>query len=119
MSPYNRLWTKTAFAKVPEIGAQDGKGDEAVAYVKIFSIRSDQRWYVLEYDPVTGRAFCLQTQNGDASYGYSAINGDGWNGESMQDTNDRMRLPPLERDSSFKPTKVSTIKEKCGTSCPA
>lgn len=108
MSPYNKLWTKTAFAKVPAIGSQDGKGDNAVAHVKIFALSG--RWYVLEYDPETGRAFCLhQNTNGDVSIGYSPINevnpGD-WDGEDMQSQNNQWkekgyRFPPFERDSSF------------------
>lgn len=129
MSPYNKLWTKTAFAKVPAIGAQDGKGDDAIAHVKIFA-RSG-RWYVLEYDPETGNAFCLhQNSHGDVSFGYSAIcevNPGDWSGEDMQSQNDHFRvngyrMPPFERDSSFGRTKgwtVAEIKASFERGCPA
>lgn len=117
MSPYNKLWTKTAFAKVPNLYAtEETPVDQKVAHVKIFSIRSDQRWYVLEYDPETGKAFCLHTANGDSSLGYSIINdpGDNWEGEDMQAINNRNAriLPPFERCSHFTPMTVGEIKAK-------
>lgn len=120
-SPYNRLWTKTAYRNVPNLGETNGQGDDAVAHVKIFSIRSQQRWYVIEYDPETGRAFCLVTDliTGDSELGYSAIRevnpGDYEpedRGGVMQCVNDDSRVPPFERDSSFKPKTVGEIKEK-------
>ena len=115
MSPYNKLWTKTAFKSVPALYAQDGKGDAAIARVKLSCIRNDMRWYVLEYDPETGRAFCLVTNQGEAELGYSAINevnpGD-WGGEDMMSLNNRSMVPPFERDSSFTEATVGEIKAK-------
>ena len=67
MHAYNKLWTKTAFKKVPGIGETDGQGDKALAHVKLFSPRTGQRWYVIEYDPENGRAFCLHTQHDEAT----------------------------------------------------
>jgi len=123
MSPYNKLWTKTAFVNVPPLYATENVPvDDKTAYVKIFCIRNDQRWFVLEYDPQTGKAFCLHTQNGETELGYSIINdpGDNWDGEDMQSLNNRARmLPPFERDSSFQPTTLAKIREKYGTACPA
>ncbi len=115
MSPYNKLWTKTAYAKVPALYDQEKLGDKAVARVKLFCINNDMRWYVLEFDPENGRAFCLVTQNGEAELGYSAINevnpGD-WEGEDMMSLNNRSMVPPYERDSSFKEATVGEIKAK-------
>ncbi len=118
MSPYNKLWTKTAFAKVPALYAtEDVPADEKIAHVKIFSIGDDQRWYVLEYDPETGTAFCLHWNRGESELGYSSI-------EEMQSLNNRPRImPPFERDSSFgrsgKGWTVAEIKASLERSCPA
>lgn len=115
-SPYNKLWTKTSFAKVPGIGEQEGLGDEAKAYVKICCIRTGTRWYIFEYDKETGQAYCwCKTVSGDGSFGYSAINevtGGDWGGEDMQSLNDGVRFPSLERESHFSPITIAKIREK-------
>jgi hypothetical protein len=124
MSPYNKLHTKTAFAKVPALYATEKiPADEKIAHVKIFCITDDQRWYVLEYDPETGKAFCLHTNLGDSSLGYSIINdpGNNWEGEDMQALNNRRArsLPPFERDAHFSPTSVADIKANLAQGNPA
>ena len=127
-SPYNKLWTKTAFANVPGIGEQDGLGDEAVAHVKICCIRTGTRWYVFEYDKETGRAYCwCKTNGGDGSFGYSVINevhpGDydvEDRGGIMQWVNDMQpKHPPYERESHFPPITIAKIREKFKAGCPA
>lgn len=120
MSPYNKLFTKTAFAQVPGIGGQDGLGDEAVAHVKICCIKTGTRWYVFEYDRETGRAYCwCKRTDGDGSFGFSVINevnpGDYApedRGGIMQCVNDRSRVPPFERESHFSPITIAKIREK-------
>ena len=119
-SPYNKLWTKTSFAKVPGIGEQDGLGDEAVAHVKICCIRTGTRWYIFEYDKETGRAYCWCKRPGDdGSFGYTAIRevnpGDYLSedrGGVLQCVNDSMRFPPYERESHFSPITIAKIREK-------
>lgn len=120
MSPYNKLWTKTAFAKVPGMGEQAELGDEKVAHVKIVCIRTGTRWYVFEYDKETGQAYCwCKTRNGDGSFGYTAIhevNPDDYDKEDrggvLQCVNDDSRLPPYERESHFDPITIAKIREK-------
>ena len=122
MSPYNKLWTKTAFQNVPNIGEAEG---DPICYVKFFSPLTGWRWYVTEYDPSTGRA-CGLVQGFETEYGDFIINevnpGD-WEGEDMQSQNDnfrgRYRCPPFERDAHFKPTLLSVVQEKLNTGCPA
>lgn len=46
-------------AGVPAIYAQDGKGDAAIAYVKIFDPCGSWTWFVTEWNPETGEAFGL------------------------------------------------------------
>lgn len=113
MAKCNTLVTKTAFANVPLMRAQEGKGDEAIAYVKIFSPLTGWRYYVTEYDHETGEAFGLVEGN-EIELGTFALSGDGWDGESMQDQNDnfegKYRCPPFERDLHFTPTTIGKIR---------
>jgi len=110
MKPANQLWTKTAFAKVPPIYSQDGKGDDAIAYVKVFCITNGWRYYITEYDPSTGEAFGL-VQGFEVELGSFALTGDQWTDDSMQQLNDKARiLPPFERDFHFKPATIGAIR---------
>jgi hypothetical protein len=126
MAKANNLWTKTAFAKVPTLKAQDGKGDDAIAYVKVFSPLNGWRWYITEYDPTTGEAFGL-VQGHEVELGTIPLNNplgeDGWDGEDMQYQNDHFRgrfiMPPFERDLHFKPTTIGAIRESIERGCPA
>jgi hypothetical protein len=112
MARANTLFTKTAFAKVPQLRATEKQGFEAVAHVLIFSIRSDHRHYILEYDPETGEAFVLTTNEDVCEYGYISI-------PELQATNDNFRqkgfaCPPFEREIHGTPRggyKVGRIKE--------
>lgn len=127
MAAANKLWTKTSFKKVPPLLAQDGKGDDAVAYVKIFSILSGWRWYITEYDPETGEAFGL-VQGHEVELGTFALNDpfpkdEGYGGEDMQSQNINFRgrylCPPFERDLHFKPTTIGKIRESIKQGFPA
>jgi len=122
MAKCNTLVTKTAFAKVPPIRAQDGLGDEAIAYVKVFSPLNGWRWYITEYDPETGEAFGL-VQGNEIELGSFALSGYGWDGESMQDQNDNFRgrfsIPPFERDLYYTPTTLGKIRESIAKGNPA
>lgn len=44
-------------AAIPAIYAQDGKGLDAVAYLKLFLPGTRWTWYLTEYDPADDRAF--------------------------------------------------------------
>jgi len=126
MAKANVLWTKTAFAKVPKIMSQDGKGENAVAYVKLFSPLSGWRWYITEYDTETGEAFGL-VQGSEVELGNFAIkevNVGDWGGQDMQSHNDnfrkhRYRMPPFERDLHFKPTTIGKIRKTIEVGHPA
>jgi len=96
MARSNTLVTKTAFAKVPPIGGTKGQGDNARAFVKLFSNFSDHRHYVLEYNPETGEAFVLTTNQDVCEYGYISI-------PEMQELNTNHRqhrfpCPPMQRE---------------------
>lgn len=125
MSPYNNLWTKTAFAKVPPLKAQDGKGDDAIAYAKLFCPQNGWRWYITEYDPETGEAFGL-VQGHEVELGTFAIhevNPGDWEGEDMQSQNNNWRgkypYPPFERDAHFRPTTIGEVRTSIELGHPA
>lgn len=115
MAKANNLYTKTAFARVPALYANENKGDEAIAYVKIVCPLNGWRWFVTEYDPETGRAFGL-VQGNDIELGYFMVNGT-LDDDALQAHNDnwrqmKYRFPPFERDLHFKPQSLADIKRK-------
>lgn len=122
MAKCNKLFTKTAFAKVPALYATENvKAENKVAFVKIFSILSDHRHYVIEYDPETGEAFVLTTNQDVCELGYISI-------PEMQNMNDNFRaadpnrpgrprarwiMPPWERElhASTEGYSIASVQE--------
>lgn len=104
------LLTKALKRKLPAIYAQDGKGDEAIVHVKLFSPYSDHYYYLTEYDPTTNQAFGLtyrlsmSDQDPAGELGYISI-------EELE-TLHCHGLPLIERDCYFKPTTIGKIKAK-------
>lgn len=96
------LLTAADLKALPPTGSQDGKGDAAVALVKLFTPWTSWTWYVTEYDPSTGEAFGL-VQGLEEELGYfsipelSSIRGPGG-----------LRV---ERDLHFKPAPISEIRQ--------
>lgn len=54
-----KLITKDLARKIPALYAQDGKGMEATAFVKLFTPWTNWTWYITEMDPGTGECFGL------------------------------------------------------------
>lgn len=54
-----KLITKTLAKKIPALYAQDGKGHQATAFVKLFTPDANWTWYITEMDPETGECFGL------------------------------------------------------------
>lgn len=85
MTPANRLYTKTAFKKVPPLYAtEDVPTEEKVAHVKIFGNFTHHRHYIIEYNPETGIAFVLTTNQDVCELGYVDLN-------ELQDMNTNFR----------------------------
>jgi len=97
MAKSNKLWTKTAWARIPALYATEHTPDtKRRALVKIFSNLSDHRHYVIEYNPETGIAFCLTTNQDVCEFGYVSI-------PELQELNDNFRqhrfiCPPFQRE---------------------
>lgn len=95
-----KLITKKLERVLPPIMAQDGKGPDAVAYVKWFTPWTHWTWYATEYDPETGRCFGLV--DGQAmEMGY-------WNLQELRDIEGPHSLE-IERDMGWGPKKLSEI----------
>ena len=45
-----KLLTKELIKKLPKLNAQEGKGMNAIAYIKFFALFSDWTWYATEFD---------------------------------------------------------------------
>ena len=88
---------------LPALYAQDGKGDEAIAYVKLFTPDSSWTWFLTEFDPATRTAFAL-VQGHETELGYVSL-------EELEAVRGKLGLP-VERDTSFRPTTLSAIRRK-------
>jgi hypothetical protein len=53
----NTLLTAAQIRQLPPLYSQDGKGEEAIAQVKLFTPWTSWTWYASEYDPETRRCF--------------------------------------------------------------
>lgn len=92
-------------AQLPPLYAQDGKGDDAIAYVKYFL--GGFTWYGTEFDPDTnemfGKTFSMMCPDGELGYfsldELSQVRAKG--------------LFPVERDEHFKPTPLKDCKNPC------
>jgi hypothetical protein len=92
--------------KIPPLYSQDGKGDNAVAFVKIFNPTGDQTWFITEYDPTEDRAFGLVYMHGESELGYIDMN-------ELRRVRGQFGLP-LERDIHFRKMTLGQIRAKRG-----
>ncbi len=96
-----KLLTKENLKQLPALYEQDGKGDEAVAYVKFFTPDSNWTWYATEYDPETETFFGL-VDGFDKELGYFTL-------ADLQNVRGGLGLP-VERDRYFSPTTLGELK---------
>lgn len=94
------LLPKEIEAKIPGLYAQDGKGVDAVAYVKFFTPDSNWTWYVMEYDPQEQICFGL-VDGFEKELGYFSL-------IEMKQIKGVLGLD-VERDLSFKPTALRDL----------
>lgn len=96
-----KLLTKSDLKKLPSYGSQDGKGDQAIAYIKFFSPYSNWTWYATEQDLSNGCLFGLvvgfETELG--SFPISDL------------VSTRAGVPLVERDKWFTPTTLENIRK--------
>ena len=97
------LLNKTCLKNVPTIYAQDGLGDDAIAYLKFFI--NDWTWFVTELDQKTGEAFGKVYSSGcpDGELGYISM-------IELSQMSDRRIGHAVERDRYWKPTPLKDVK---------
>ena len=101
-----KLITKAIARRLPALYAQDGKGEEAIAYLKLFDPCGRYTLYVTEYDPAEGRlfGFCISALGPDCDeWGYSLL-------AELAAVKGRWGLG-IERDMHFDPTAVGVCKK--------
>ncbi len=96
----HKLLTAEDRKKLPALYSQDGKGDDAIAYVKFFTPFSSWTWYATEFDgddTFFGLVVGLETE-----LGYFSL--------SELDGLARKGLPLVERDLYWTPTRLGDIR---------
>ena len=96
-----KLLTKELEKKLPPLYSQDGLGDNAMDFVKIYTPDSNWTWYITERDPDTNECFGVVCGL-EREYGY-------FNLEELQGLRGPLGLP-LERDRYFEPMPVNLCK---------
>ena len=100
-----KLFTKADLANLPKLYAQDGKGDDAMVFVKLFSPFSNWTWYVTEFDPEEKIFFGL-ADGFEAELGYTSL-------EELESlTHDRLGIPAVERDKFFTPRPIKEVRRE-------
>ena len=98
-----KLMTKEIERQIPKLYEQDGKGEDAVVFVKFFNPCGAGTWFATEYDPEQ-RLF----------FGYAEIfPGEGELGYFSLDELESVRGPlglGIERDIYFKPKTLGEAK---------
>lgn len=109
---YNRakIWnmpTPSQWDRVPNIYAQDGKGDKAKVYMKLFT--PDKTFYITEFDKNTGDMFGYVRNEADpysSEWGYTNYN------QLKKAVAQSKGIYFLDRDRQFSPTTVGELKQK-------
>lgn len=97
--------TALALRGAPSLYAQDGKGDQAIAHVKLFDPCGAAAFWLLEWDQ-GDEAFCwgYTTCPEDVEYSYVSL-------RELAFVEGRLGVG-IEIDTCFLPTPIRTIKEK-------
>lgn len=94
------LLTKAIINKLPKLYAQDGLGDDAIVYAKLFDPTGGWTWYILEFD---GEDTLYGLVKGfESELGYFSLS-------ELSSIRGKFGLG-IERDLSFKPCKLSEVR---------
>lgn len=88
---------------LPELYSQDGKGDEAVARVKLFTPDSNWTWYITEYDKDEDVCFGL-VSGFEVELGYFSM-------AEIRTLKGPLGLP-VERDLYWEPKTIGEIRRE-------
>jgi hypothetical protein len=87
----------------PPLYSQEGKGDDATIYVKLFDPCGSATWYLLEWDG-DSEAFGWVEGLGSDEYGYISL-------EELANVRGRLGIG-IEIDTSFRPITISARQRK-------
>jgi hypothetical protein len=91
--------------QLPDLYAQENAGENAIVYARYFSLSGNMEWYATEFD---GEDTFFGYVNGYfPEYGYFSL----FEMERMR-IKELAGIPAIERDITFKPTPLKTIKER-------
>lgn len=86
---------------LPRLYGQEERGDETIAYVKLFTPDANWSWYVAEFD---GEDTCYGLVDGlEKEIGYFSIS-------EIEKVRGRLGLP-VERDLFFHPTPLKELRK--------
>mgnify|MGYP006297162987 FL=1 len=92
-----KLLTKAIAKKIPALYSQESKGDDAIAYAKLFTPDNNWTWYITEMDQESGECFGVVCGH-ERELGYFSL-------PELQSIRGPLGLP-VERDIYFEPTPV-------------
>jgi len=92
-----------ADSEIPALYAQDGKGDDAIVYVKLFDPSGSWTWYLTECDRKAGQAFGL-VHGHEPELGYV----------DLTELARAGRLLPIERDIRWRPRTMGEVRKEIG-----
>lgn len=105
-----QLLTKEIRDKIPALYEQDGKGMEAIAYLRLFHPYGSGTWFATEFDGEDTFFGWAEIHPGCGELGYFSLK----ELESLEARINGKTIPSLqaiERDIHFTPTALSQIKE--------
>ena len=98
-----KMMTKEIMAEMPDLYSQDGLGYEAVAVVKFFSPYTGWEWYGTEFDGED--TFFGLVKGFETELGYFSLR----ELTEAQISIGGTRVPAVERDRYWTPTKLSEV----------
>ena len=101
-----KLMTEEIERRIPSIGTQEGKGDNAVVYAKFFTPDSQWTWYAMEYDRKERICFGYVVGQ-DKEFGYFSL-------DELEKVRGFLDLA-VERDLYFEPMTIGKIKKLMGS----
>ncbi len=99
----NTIIPEQLLAKLPPLYAQESKGEDAIAHLKVFCPWSDWTWFITEYDPAARICFGL-VRGFEDELGYFSLT-------ELESIRGPLGLP-LEMDLYFKPTPLRELRER-------
>lgn len=96
-----QLMTKELEEKLPELYAQEGKGEDAIVYAHWFSPYAGWDWYATEYRPEERLCFGLVV-GFEFELGY-------WTIDEFEAVNEGKPFPLIERDLHWEPCTLRSL----------